>query len=46
MTICDGFARDLSALYASSQADLLGIVAVANRHGARLEGDVGERELS
>jgi quercetin dioxygenase-like cupin family protein len=35
----DGFARELSALYASGQANLPGIVAVANRHGVRLEGD-------
>ena len=41
----DGFARELSALYASGQANLSGIVAVANRHGVRLEGDVGEPEL-
>jgi quercetin dioxygenase-like cupin family protein len=37
-----GFARELSALYANGQADLANIVAVANRHGVRLEGDVGE----
>ena len=36
----DGFARELSALYTSGQASLERIVAVANRHGVRLEGDV------
>lgn len=36
----DGFARELSNLYAVGQADLASIVAVANRHGVRLEGDV------
>ena len=36
----DGFARELSALYTSGQASLEAIVAVANRHGVRLEGDV------
>ena len=38
----DGFARELSALYASGQASLPDIVAVANRHGVRLEGDDAE----
>lgn len=35
----DGFARELSALYASGEADLAGIVATANRWGVRLEGE-------
>lgn len=34
----DGFARDLSALYASGEASLEGVVATANRWGVRLEG--------
>lgn len=38
----DGFARELSALYTSGQASLERIVAVANRHGVRLEGDVAD----
>ena len=33
----DGFARDLSALYASGAANLASIVATANRWGVRLE---------
>lgn len=37
----DGFARELSALYASGQVTLEGLVTIANRHGVRLEGDVG-----
>jgi hypothetical protein len=36
----DGMARELSALYASGQVTLEGVVAIANRHGVRLEGDV------
>jgi hypothetical protein len=35
----DGMARELSALYASGQAELGRIVEIANRHGVRLEGD-------
>jgi quercetin dioxygenase-like cupin family protein len=35
----DGFAREQAALYAQGQASLQSIVAVANRHGVRLEGD-------
>lgn len=35
----DGMARDLAALYASGKVDLAGIVAIAGRHGVRLEGD-------
>lgn len=35
----DGFARELSALYASGTVDLAGVVAIANRWGVRLEGD-------
>ncbi len=38
----DGFARELSALYEFGQADLQSIVATANRHGVRLEGDIPE----
>ena len=38
----DGFARGLSALYASGQVSLECAVAIANRHGMRLEGDVTE----
>lgn len=34
----DGFARELSALYASGAADLTGVVAIANRWGVQLEG--------
>jgi quercetin dioxygenase-like cupin family protein len=34
-----GFSRELGNLYATGQADLQNIVAVANRHGVRLEGD-------
>ena len=37
----DGMARELSALYASGQVTLEGVVAIANRHGVRLEGDAG-----
>lgn len=37
----DGMARELSALYASGQVDAPSIVAIANRHGVRLEGDAG-----
>lgn len=33
----DGFSRELSALYESGQASREGIVAIANRHGVRLE---------
>jgi hypothetical protein len=36
-----GFSRELAALYATGQATLPNIVAVANRHGVRLEGDMG-----
>ena len=36
----DGMAHELAALYAGGQADVANIVAVANRHGVRLEGDV------
>ncbi len=35
----DGMARELSALYASGQVTIEGVVAIANRHGVRLEGD-------
>jgi len=35
----DGFSRDLAALYAGGGVDLAGVVAVANRHGVRLDGD-------
>jgi quercetin dioxygenase-like cupin family protein len=35
----DGMARELSALYASGNADLSGIVEIAHRHGVRLEGE-------
>jgi quercetin dioxygenase-like cupin family protein len=34
-----GFSRELAALYGSGAADRGSIVAVANRHGVRLEGD-------
>lgn len=37
----DGMARELSALYATGQANLASIVSVANRHGVRLAGDAG-----
>jgi quercetin dioxygenase-like cupin family protein len=40
----DGFARELSALYAAGQASLESIVAAANRHGVRLEGDVAKSD--
>jgi quercetin dioxygenase-like cupin family protein len=40
----DGFSRELSALYARGDAGLADIVAVANRHGVRLEGDVTDRK--
>lgn len=36
----DGFARELAALYASGQVDLATVVAIANRHGVYLEGEV------
>jgi len=36
----DGFAREMSALYASGQVTLEAVVAIANWHGVRLEGDV------
>lgn len=36
----DGMAREMAALYAAGQVDGVNIVAVANRHGVRLEGDV------
>jgi len=36
----DGFARELSALYASGHVTLEGVVAVAHRHGVYLEGEV------
>ena len=42
----DGMARDLAALYASGQVDLAGVVAIANRHGVRLEGDAGAGSYS
>lgn len=35
----DGMARELAALYPSGQVDSASIVAIANRHGVRLEGD-------
>ena len=35
----DGFARELSALYASGQVTLEAVVAIANRHGVHLEGE-------
>lgn len=35
----DGMARALSTLYASGNADLASIVAIANQHGVRLESD-------
>lgn len=38
----DGFARELSALYAEGKASLESIVAVAHRHGLRLEGEASE----
>lgn len=34
----DGFARDLSALYAAGEANLASIVATANRWGVQAEG--------
>lgn len=34
----DGLARELSALYATGQADLPSILAIASRHGLQLEG--------
>ena len=37
------FSRELAALYATEQADLQSIIAVANRHGVRLEGDVSKK---
>ncbi|HSN75922.1 MAG TPA: hypothetical protein VL334_12680 [Anaerolineae bacterium] len=40
----DGFARELAALYASGQADSSSVVAAANRHGVRLEGDVAQND--
>lgn len=39
----DGFARDLAALYATGQANTQDIIAVANRYGVHLEGDVAEK---
>ena len=38
----DGMARELAALYASGQVDLASVVAIANRHGVRLEGDAAQ----
>lgn len=38
----DGFARELAALYASGQVDLASVVAIANRHGERLDGDAAQ----
>ena len=35
----DAMARELAALYAGGTADASGIVAIAYRHGLRLEGD-------
>ncbi len=35
----DRMARELSALYASENADLAGIVEIASRYGLKLEGD-------
>lgn len=35
----DGFSRELGALYAQDPTNFQGIVAIANRHGVRLEGD-------
>jgi quercetin dioxygenase-like cupin family protein len=35
----DGFSRELSALYVEGKASLDNIVAVAHRHGLRLEGE-------
>lgn len=40
----DGMARELSALYASGQADLPGIVEIAHRHGLRLEGESSQSD--
>lgn len=37
-----GMARELAALYASGNVNLPSIVAIANRHGVRLEGDSAE----
>ncbi|MEI2688882.1 MAG: cupin domain-containing protein [Anaerolineae bacterium] len=36
----DGFARELSAPYAAGQVTLEGVVAIANRHGVYLEGEI------
>jgi quercetin dioxygenase-like cupin family protein len=35
----DGMAREMAALYAGGSADAAGIVAIAYRHGLRLEGE-------
>lgn len=35
----DGFSRDLASLYAGGSATPQSVVAVANRHGVRLDGD-------
>lgn len=40
----DGMARELSALYATGNADLSGIVEIAHRHGLRLEGEGSNNE--
>jgi hypothetical protein len=38
----DGFAREMSALYARGEASLENIVAVAHQHGLQLEGDASD----
>lgn len=35
----DGMARELAALCASGEVDPRQVIAIANRHGVRLEGD-------
>ncbi len=40
----DGMARELSALYASGNADLPKIIEIASRHGLRLEGGTSTSE--
>lgn len=40
----DAMARELSALYLSGKVDLPAIVAIAHRHGVRLEGDSVSRD--
>ncbi len=42
----DGFARELSALYASGQVTLEAVVDIAHRHGVYLEGEVAPASTS